>query len=313
MKNLAFFQRRFLLIFLVFLSFYVIGCEKLPFDLSFLTPKSQVSQEKQELPSYKVTGTVVARVNNMPIALEDLNDAIEEFNSMVPENQAQLKITTREQKIDYLKNDMKNRALVYQEAIRRGLDKNPDIQRILEKTKQDLLVLELLRQEGEKATATYQEIENYYNTNKDLLKTPEERHILEIVVPTELAAKEILIQLLQGADFASLAKERSIAKSSQKGGDLGWITGEGMPKEFNDVAFSNTLEAGKTSSVFKGPDGWYVVKLEGKRGGEQQSLSDLWDGIKAFLTYDKSQKELQGLIDSLGKNAKVEFYEGAIQ
>ena len=145
-----FFKRRFVLISLVFLSLYVIGCEKLPFNLPFLTSKAPAPSEKQEQPTYKVTGTVVAKVNNMPITLEDLNDAIKEFNSMVPEDQAQLKITTREQKIDYLKNDMKNRALIYQEALREGLDKNPDIQRILEKTKQDLLVLEFLRQEGEK-------------------------------------------------------------------------------------------------------------------------------------------------------------------
>ena len=64
----------------------------------------------------------------------------------------------------------------------------------------------------------------------------EARHIL---VKTEDEAKAIIGQLKAGADFAALAKEKSIDPSAkQNGGDLGWFTKDTMVKEFADAAFA---------------------------------------------------------------------------
>ncbi|MBM3248708.1 MAG: hypothetical protein FJZ10_04760 [Candidatus Omnitrophica bacterium] len=305
---------KLVLLFFVILSFSLIGCDKLPFKIPFLSSQEAATPQKQELPQLKVTGTVVAKVNNIPITLEDLNEDINNFNSLVPEDNPQLKITTKEQKIDYLKNEMVRRALLYQDALKRGLDKKEDIVRILEKTKSDLLVVELVRQEAENVEVTTQEINNYYDTYKDDLKEPEERRIREVVVPTEFEAREILIQLLQGADFATIATQKSKAVSSKNGGDLGFIEkGAKNFKEFDEIAFSGTLEAGKISNIFKGADGYYIVKLEAKRGGKQMSLSDMWDDIKRALTFLKQQQKIENIINQLYNNAKIELYEGAIQ
>jgi parvulin-like peptidyl-prolyl isomerase len=304
-------KEKFLLVPLIILSFYLVSCEK----ISFLAPK-EPSLEEEKPPSIKVTGTIIAKVNNIPLTLEDLNDEIKNFNSLVPADQPELKITTREQKIDYLKNEMVRRALLYQEALNRGLDNNEDIQRVLEKTKQDLLVVELVKQETENISATYQEVKDYYETYKEQLREPEERQIREIVVPTEFEAREIYIQLLQGADFATLAKQRSKAASRENAGDLGFITRQQARSkfpEFESEAFSETLEIGKLSNIFKGPDGYYIIKLEGKRGGEQKSFDDMFDDIKRTLTFLKQQQTIENLIDKLSQKAKIEIYEGAIQ
>jgi len=176
-------MKRFIL-FVTVLSFVfggLLGCEK----LGFLKPKKAEVQEKMaSSPALTAKGPVVAKVNNLPIGLEDLNQEIEAYNSMVPEDKPEMKISTREKKLEYLKNEMVRRLLLYQAALDRGLDRSEEVTRALEKTKMDLLVVSLVKQEADKINVTSKEIEDYYNNYKDQLKEPEEINIREIVMPT---------------------------------------------------------------------------------------------------------------------------------
>ena len=309
MSNLKSLKGLVVAVCLVIISFYFIGCEQIP----FLSPPKTGTSATKSVKIPMVTGTVVAKVNNYPIVLEDLNEEVDSFNALVPEDRPEVKITTPEQKVEYLKNEMVRRSLLYQEAQSRGLDSNPEIQRILEKTKADLLVMELVRKEAESVVVTYDEINNFYETYKEQLKDPEERHLREIVVNTEEEERGVIIQIYQGVDFAALAVERSKAASKDKGGDLGFIQRGVKSPQFDVEAFSDTLEVGKTSNYFKGPEGYYIVKLEEKRGGAQKELSDIWDDIKRELTFVKQQAAIEQLIADLSNKAKIEYYEGEIQ
>jgi parvulin-like peptidyl-prolyl isomerase len=297
---------------ILFSAFFIIcsifvGCDK----IESLIPKKEEPKKAPQVITVK--GTVIAKVNNIPLTLEELNEEIDAYNSMVPADKPEAKITTREQKVNYLKNEMVRRTMLYQEALDRGVDKTEDAEKTLEKIKQNLLVSTLVRQEAEKVDVSAKEIEDYYNTYKEKLKSPDERDVKEIVVSTEAEAKDILIQLLQGADFATLAKERSKSVSASGGGDLGFIQAGKKSAQFDNVAFSDSLEAGKISSIFKGPEGYYILKLEAKRGGQQKSLADLWDDIKRGLTFLKQQQKIEDLVGKLSTSAKIEIYEGEIK
>lgn len=302
-------ERRAAVVLLSFITFFFCaGCEK----LSIFPQKKPLPKETSQ-EAIPVRGTLVAKVNNIPITLEDLNQEVEAFNAMVGETRPEAKISTRDKKLDYLKNEMVRRVLLYQEAMDKGLDKKEDVLRALAKTKQDLMVMELVKEETAKIEVSSKEIEDYYNQFKEQLKEPEERQISEIVVPNEAEAKEIMIQLLQGADFATLARERSKAVSAREGGDLGLIQkGKKFP-QFDEVAFSDSLEVGKVSNIFKGPDGYYIVKLEVKRGGKLKPLSEMWDDIKRGLTFLKQQQRIEELITKLSQKAKFEFQEGEVK
>lgn len=64
----------------------------------------------------------------------------------------------------------------------------------------------------------------------------------QIIVADEAAADQLLADLKAGADFAALARERSLdGNSSEQGGDLGWIPRGNNPPEFDEVAFSAPL------------------------------------------------------------------------
>jgi len=307
MRNL-FLNSRIGLVFIVgFLLCFVLGCDA----INFLKPKKAETTQDKTITQLPIKGPIVAKINNLAISLDDLNQEVIAYNNMVPQDKPELKLTTREKKIDYLKNEMVRRMLLYQAALDKGLDRNEDVIKALEKTKMDLLVVELIKQEADKVTVSSKEIEDYYNTYKDQLREPEEVNVREIVMASESAAKEILVQLLQGADFTTLAKERSKSNSAKNGGDLGFIQVGKSFKEMNSVI--DTLEAGQISSVFKGPDGFYIVKLESKKGGKQKSLSELWEDIKRGLTFLKQQQQIEELIGKLSRQAKIEIYEGEIK
>lgn len=294
----------------ILMLFFSLGCQKI--NLSWPSKKSQ--KEKPAPVAAEVKGTIVAKVNNIPVTLEDLNAEIEAYNALMTENdRPEAKITTREQKVDYLKNELVRRTILYQEALDRGIDRNPQVLETLEKSKRELLVIELLRQEAQKIEVSSREIEDYYNTYKEQLKEPEERQIREIVVANEQEATDIMIQLLQGADFATLARQRSKSASSANGGDMGFVKRGVRSAQFDNEAFSEGLDVGKISKIFRGSDGWYILKLEAKRGGKQRSLSEMWDDIKKGLTFLKQQKSIEDLIGKLSRESKIEIYEGVIK
>ena len=114
----------------------ILGCDKLGAIVSGKKEKSEVPAAVLE-----TKGPLVAKVNNIPIGLDDFNQEIEVYNANLPADGSETKITTREQKINYLKNEVVRRTLLYQSALDKGLDRNEDVSKTLEKTKMQLLVI----------------------------------------------------------------------------------------------------------------------------------------------------------------------------
>lgn len=64
------------------------------------------------------------------------------------------------------------------------------------------------------------------------------RHIL---VPTEEQCEALKQQILDGADFAEIAKQHSQCPSGAQGGDLGEFGRGEMVREFDEVVFNGEL------------------------------------------------------------------------
>ncbi len=286
----------------------ILGCDKLNIAVG-------KKKEVKVVPAVVIQakGTVVAKVNNISIGLDDLNEEIDNYNDNVPEDRPEQKITSKEQKVNYLKNEVIRRALIYQDALDKGLDRNEELKQAIEKNKRDLMVMQDIKELTQNTEVSSKEVEDYYNTYKEQLKEPEERQVSEIVVDSEQAAKDILIQLLQGADFATLAKNSSKSASAKNGGDLGFIQKGKKSEQFDAAVFADSLDTGKISSIFKTPDGYSIIKLEAKRGGKQKPLSEMWDDIKRGLVFLKQQQTIDDLIGKLSRDAKIEVYEGEIK
>ncbi|UCF10699.1 MAG: peptidylprolyl isomerase, partial [Candidatus Bipolaricaulota bacterium] len=122
----------------------------------------------------------------------------------------------------------------------------------------------------------------------------EEEQILaaHILVETEDEAEQILAELRDGADFAELARERSIDPGSgAEGGDLGWFGRGRMVAPFEEAAFA--LEIGETSEIVESSFGFHVIRLLDRREATDPELDDVIDQVRGALEEEIRQERGQ--------------------
>lgn len=297
------------------------ACDQLPFA------------SKPE-PIRKPRGPALARVSDWVLTINDFNkqiDAIIDANkgdsavpvsalgllarTFVPPYVKEIDLATPEGKKLYL-SLLVSLELLAQEAESRRLDKSPDIAKDIRRTKVEILDFALLNDVLKKITVTPLEIEEFYeNEYKKTLESIDQMKVREIVVSSEAKATGILVELLQGASFATLARGRSIAESADKGGDLGYLVYQPTVKfkKFWEVA--SVLEEGQVSSIFKDPtkDEYYIVKVEDVKKGEPESLSKIYDRLEFLLKQKKGIEAIENLITSIKAKIKIEVNSQLIE
>lgn len=213
--------------------------------------------------------------------------------------------TARGQKVDdnvreIIVNKLISSELVYQEAQRVGLDKQPDFQAKEELARRELLVNAYLQDYVKKNPISEADTKAAYEQYKKELGDKEysARHIL---VATEAEAKDLIAQLSKGADFAKLAKEKSKDPGSkEKGGDLGWFSLGGMVKPFSD-AVAKLQKGGVSTEPVQTQFGWHVIKLEDTRTTQAPAYDKVKDGLQKQL----QQRQLEKLLTDLRAKAKI--------
>ena len=297
------------------------GCssDKLPNWLKFGRRTAQTQTAQRPSGIEKVEGTLLASVNGRVITLEDFNARISAYNSEI---QASSEVS-EEIKKNYLINSFEDkkrmlegmieRELVISEASERGMKADPEVRKAIKALTDQLLFAKLIEAEKAKISVSGKEIEEFYNQYKQAFVIPEERRVSMIVLSSETKAKEIMIALLQGSDFSSLARTHSIDPGSASGGgDIGFIVRKGMlPQQdkktmfekFEEAAFA--LELNKPSNIFKGPAGYYLIKVTEIKPARQRLLSEVYSDIKEGLSLKKQEEGLESLVGNLRKSAAI--------
>ena len=87
----------------------------------------------------------------------------------------------------------------------------------------------------------------------------------EVKAQKESEIRAVYEELKSGADFATMAKERSEDKASAvRGGELPWVSSGQFVKEFEDAAFALKNKGDITEPVLS-PYGWHIIKLMDRR------------------------------------------------
>jgi len=216
-------------------------------------------------------------------------------------------ITASGQKIDdntknAIINELVSSELVYQEAQRLGLDKQPEFLVREELGRRKLLTNVFLQDFLKKNPVSDADTKAAYEQYKKAYGDKEysARHIL---VKTEAEAKDIIAQLNKGGDFAKLAKEKSLDPGSKdKGGDLGWFSPASMVKPFSDVA-ANLQKGAISASPVQTQFGWHVIKLIDTRPAQPLAYEKLKDGLQKNL----QQRHLEKMMSDLRSKAKIDI------
>jgi peptidyl-prolyl cis-trans isomerase C len=195
--------------------------------------------------------------------------------------------------------------LVSEEAIKKGLDKSPEVQEQIDVVKQSVLANAYIQDYIKNNPVSDDELKAEYEKVK-AQATGTEYKARHILVATEAEAKDIIAKLKKDPNaFEALAKEKSLDPGSKaNGGDLGWFDARSMVPEFSNAVVG--LDKGKVADApVKTQFGYHVIQLEDSRPVQAPPL----DQVKAELAKHVQQQKLKKLVDDLKAKAKIEIVE----
>lgn len=161
---------------------------------------------------------------------------------------------------------------------------------------------------ADKVTVTDAEIEAYYDTHQSEYQRAERRKVAHILIQgvTEASkekAQAILTELNGGADFATLATEKSDdTYSAKKNGELDWFESGVMDPAFDKASFALT-EAAPLSEVVESQFGYHVIKLVAIEANKALPLADVKVRVKSALQQEKTNELYYELHQSLSEVA----------
>jgi peptidyl-prolyl cis-trans isomerase C len=238
---------------------------------------------------------VVARVDGAAIHLSEVEEAArglpEQFRAMPPMMLFPLLI-----------DQMISQRVLTDAARKANLQDSPEVRARVRQAEAEALQQAYLAREiaplmtEEALRARYQ---------RDIASQPGEvqvraRHIL---VQTETDARSAITALQGGADFATLARERSRGPGAQEGGDLGFFKKEEMPEAFAEAAFA--LPPGQfTTTPVRTQFGWHVIKTEERREEPRPSFEEAEQELRRAVI----EEAATGIVDRLRAAATVQRF-----
>ncbi len=188
----------------------------------------------------------------------------------------------------------------------------------LEDIREQIKVAKLMSREvRSQVQVSDDEIKSYYDEHADdFVQAPESAHIRQILLKVAPGATEaeiqaveaqaltILQELRSGADFTTMAAQFSEHPSAQSGGELGTFTKGELAAPF-DQAFA--MNAGEISEPVRSDQGFHLIYVEEKIGGEQASYEKAAGLIQRKLFEERSNARYKKWTDELKQRAYIEI------
>lgn len=203
-----------------------------------------------------------------------------------------------------LTEELINRELIAQAAIKEDLEKNIDLPDQITQLKQNLLLQAYLESHFKKEPITDAKLREEYEKQKKLMgdnSTAIQYRVSQIILPTESEAMGVIARLQKGESFSKLAKETSIDNASkEQGGQIGWILPQQILRPISDVMV-NLNKGAVNNSPIPIQGGWVVIKVEDKRTMKVPTFEEAKNQIRQALV----QQYLQETVKRLRETAKV--------
>jgi peptidyl-prolyl cis-trans isomerase C len=249
---------------------------------------------------------VLAKVGGVSITLDDYyNDlqALPDYAKQMFQGEG-----GREKFLD----EVVKKEMLYQQALKEGIDKDPKFSRQVENFKKLTLISDLLQKEiMDKAKVSENDVKEYYDKHKQEFAATSRIRASHILVKTEAEAEKVLARLKKGEKFAAIAKEVSIDKpSAANGGDVGYFSRGDMVPEFERAAAG--LKVGETSGPVKTSFGYHIIKVTDKKTGPVIEFDRVKDVIMQRLSAEKQKAVFDSYVTDLKKNYKIEIHKDVL-
>jgi len=201
-----------------------------------------------------------------------------------------------------VRDELIAREIFVQEAERKGLTRNSEVKRLLDSSRQDILIRAVIREHLKDNPVTDADLKAEYDKLAEAAKGGDKeyraRHIL---VESEAEAKSIIEDLKKGGKFEELAVKSKDPGSAKNGGDLDWNGPETFVKPFSDAMVK--LEKGQfTQEPVKSDFGWHVIRLDDVREPAPPPLEQVSPQIRQEL----ERRRVQDLQAGLKAKARIQ-------
>ena len=176
------------------------------------------------------------------------------------------------------------------------LEASAEAKRALEQSRQEALAALAIRQAVLSRKVPESELNNAYEKIKEGYRGKQEYKVRHFIMASQADAENILKQLRTGADFAKLAKEKSVdGASAAVGGQAGWLTDcmlgcnytEGLKVQIKEVGLKKLPK-----NVLSSPMGWFVSIVDDVRPMKMPSYAEARPGLLMQARMAGSQQAL---------------------
>lgn len=245
----------------------------------------------------KPASAVIARVGDEVLTIDDLSASIPpEYSDII----------TYDQNAHYVRQWISTE-LLYQEALRRKVDKEKEIKARLEKMRKDLLSAEIINRNSFNSSEDVSErtVREYYENNKNqFIREQDMVRYQEIVVQDLSLAWEI-------RNTVTLDKFNDVLAAHSKIPPTSLDTPPFVPMDAVPPFLRPRIAAAVVPSVagpYRSDEGFHILRILGRyEKGGVSTLEEVHDEIVARLTSMSQRSEIDRLIADLRLKTNVEF------
>jgi peptidyl-prolyl cis-trans isomerase SurA len=157
--------------------------------------------------------------------------------------------------------------------------------------------------------AANNENQDEYEIAHLLIRTPEEG-TTEDIQKAKSKVDSALTELKAGVSFAKVSASFSDAPNALEGGSLGWKKASQMPALFLDAL--KAMQVGEVSAPLRSPNGFHVLKLNNKRGGnsplviQQTHARHILIKLSEIMSEKDGKLKIDGIKERLDNGEKFE-------
>lgn len=256
-------------------------------------------------------GTKLATVDGMAVGTEDFDRIARRMRPRAGEVDDEFK--------QEVMDELVNETLLYQEALRQGIDKDPKIRKMMVNTLLKRDVYGTLDPDA----ITDEELRAYFDENKEDFVVPEKVQIKRIMIKFadeagKAEAKKTAEQVRQDvaddpSQFKSLAQEHSQGPYARRGGDLGFVGKKGKPgvdQEVIDAAFE--LSKGEVSEVIETEGAFHIVYVPNKRDRVERTFEQMKGSVLRKVKSDRYNELHDSYVQKLKDGAEIAVDDAAL-